>query len=345
MNNLGTWMNSGKKTGSTSKNANGGDPRTWTDTGKSVVGLLNKGFQIVNGAAISYDSLQSKFGEKLPGVISSVVPNLAVFLQWVAKPAMIGDEKAVLLPSQAKKVAIKYGPFVLTGQKYNKTANLPFYMDPKSEVLIRQLKGIPRNAAILSGRMDTVDENGKKLDIAEGVYIHHLLIADIGKTVAPFAACPGGRDQDSIGHWLSYEVVTAVGAGLIQSGNDQVGDANTYYTNKDGMKSAFLTGDDDQFLMEAEIVNYNQENTTVYLQFETEYLQDKPDGFMDASTVLFSATGCGDPGYRPKEGAKAYNYTSKPFIMDRDGIIINNRKLHHRSELYAKLTTTRWTSS
>jgi hypothetical protein len=214
------------------------------------------------------------------------------------------------------------------GQKYNRTGTLPFYMDKKSEVLVRQLKGIPQNAAILSGRMDTVAEDGSKLDVAQGIYIHHLLVADIGKTVAPFAACPGGpHTQENIPNFIAYQVVNAVGAGLIQSGNDQVGDANKYYTDQKGVKSAFMTSYDDAFLMEAEIVNYNQENTTVYLQFETEYLPEKPAGFMDASTVLFSATGCGNPGYRPAAGQKAYNYTSKPFIMDRDGIIINNREL------------------
>jgi len=198
-------------------------------------------------------------------------------------------------------------------------------MDPKSDIIIRTLQGIPSNAAILSGRLDAVMADGSKADISTGIYIHHLLVADVGKKNAPFAMCPNGHNQALFSTWISSHVVESVGAGLIQSGNDQVGAPNIYAATKGDKKAAFMTGWDDTFLMEAEIVNYNQENTTIYMIMETEFLPEKPKDYLDTSTILFSATGCGMPGYQPPKGAKQYNFTSDGFTMNNDGWIINSR--------------------
>lgn len=199
-------------------------------------------------------------------------------------------------------------------------------MDDKSDILIRTLKGIPSNAALLSGRLDTVFADGSKADIAKGVYIHHLLVADVGKTSAPFALCPGGHNQKKFVPWLSSHIIESIGAGLIQAGNDQVASPTIYASPNGPMKSAFLTGWDDTFLLEAEIVNYNPENTTIYLALETEYLPEAPEDYLDASTLIFSATGCNSPGYKPPGNNPIYNFTSDLFTMNRDGYLLNMRK-------------------
>lgn len=198
-------------------------------------------------------------------------------------------------------------------------------MDDKSDILIRTLKGIPNNAALLSGRLDTVFEDGSKADITKGIYIHHLLVADVGKTSAPFALCPGGHNQKAFVPWLSSHIIESIGAGLIQAGNDQVASPTIYASPNGPMKSAFLTGWDDTFLLEAEIVNYNPENTTIYLALETEFLPEAPDDYLDASTLIFSATGCNSPGYKPPGNNPIYNFTSDLFDMNRDGFLLNMR--------------------
>jgi hypothetical protein len=205
-------------------------------------------------------------------------------------------------------------------------------MDVKSDILVRTLKGLPNNAAILSGRLDTIFEDGSRADAKGGVYIHHLLVADVGKTSAPFALCPGGHNQKKFVPWLASHIVESIGAGLIQAGNDQVASPTIYASPKGPLKSAFLTGFDDVFLLEAEIVNYNPENTTIYLQMEAEYLPDIPSDYLDASALVFSATGCSSPGYRPPENNPKYNFTSEPFIMDRDGYILNMRKYNNQPQ-------------
>jgi len=293
--------------------------KTWGDT---IGGFLNGAYETWNSWSATYDALSTKLPAMLPDIVYAGVNNLAWYMQWVSKPVKV-DQVAPVINSGAKKVILRYGPYTLLGQKYERpkpTLN----MDPKSDILIRTLKGLPNNAAILSGRMDTVFEDGSKADVAQGVYIHHLLVADVGKTTVPFAMCPGGHNQKALSTWISSHLMDAIGAGLIQSGNDQVGGATVYSAEK-GMKSGFLTGWEDTFLLEAEIVNYNKENTTIYATLELEYLPEKPTGYLDASTVVFSATGCGNPGYRPPNAAKKYNYTSDPFVMNRNGYIINAR--------------------
>jgi hypothetical protein len=284
---------------------------------------VNSAYQLWGKASDTYDSISKEVPEKLPEYLKGAVINIAWYMQWSAKPMKFEYVKPEIDPT-AKKTVMRYGPFTLMGQKYNRTT-IPLIMDPKADMILRTLKGLPDNAAILSGRLDTVFEDGSKADISKGIYIHHLLIADVGKNTAPFAFCPGGHNQKDLVSWGASHVVESIGAGLIQSGNDQVGSLNVYATTKGEMKSAFLTGWDDTFVMEAEIVNYNQENTTVYFTMETEFLPEKPTGYLDSSTVIFSATGCAAPSYHPPPTSKQYNLTSDGFKMTNDGWVINSR--------------------
>jgi len=126
--------------------------------------------------------------------------------------------------------------------------------------------------------------------------------------------------------WAMGYFMESVGAGLVQVGNDAYGGANIFSPQNGDIKSAFLTGRDDTFGMQAEIVNYNEFNRSVFLNMELEYLEKKPEDWLDASTIVLSATGCKDPGYRPPSGAKQYNHTSEPFAITNNGYIVNARK-------------------
>jgi Stress up-regulated Nod 19 len=168
-------------------------------------------------------------------------------------------------------------------------------------------------------------------------YIHHFLIADMSKPSAPFALCPNMHKEKTWGLWTVGYVLEAVGAGLIQVGNDAAADPNLYYSPKSTLRSAFLTNKDDIFFMEAEIVNYNPTNRTVYLTLDLEYLNR--DGrhayvsgtdadlipILDASTVVLSAEGCMPPGYMPPQKERKYTHTSEKFEMTQDGWILNGR--------------------
>jgi hypothetical protein len=154
-------------------------------------------------------------------------------------------------------------------------------------------------------------------------YTHHFLIADMSKPSAPFALCPNMHNEKSIGLWAAGYVLEAVGAGLIQVGQDAVEGANIFTSQESRLRSGFLTNNDDLFLLQAEIVNYNPTNRTVFMTLELEYLEAKPMDYLDASTITISATGCNVPGYKPPPGARQYNHTSEPFEITQNGYIIN----------------------
>jgi hypothetical protein len=200
-------------------------------------------------------------------------------------------------------------------------------MDPKSSMFFRTIRGLPSNAAILASRVSLSFENGTAADYASGLYVHHVLLADISKPSAPFALCPNRGREDNVKDWLFGNLMDTIGAGLLQVGNDALGTPNVYFSNseKANFKSAFLTGKDDLFGMQAELVNYNPTNKTVFIDLEVEYLDHQPADWMDASTMVLSATGCKDPGYRPPQKELIYTHISEKVEVTNNGYIVNTR--------------------
>jgi hypothetical protein len=160
------------------------------------------------------------------------------------------------------------------------------------------------------------------------------------KPSAPFALCPHMHKEQTLGIWAAGYVLEAVGAGLIQVGNDAVGGANVFSPMKGNVRSAFLTNNDDLFVLQAEIVNYHPENRTVFLEMELEYLDQKPNDYLDASTMVLSVNGCEKPAYFVPTTQKQFNYTSENFEITQDGYIVNASTL---TAMLAQPTFTNWT--
>ena len=149
---------------------------------------------------------------------------------------------------------------------------------------------MPANAAILTAKSGLEFEDGSPALFANGVYVHHILIADLNKPTAPFALCPVSRQPGEAAwvQWAGY-ILDALGAGLIQVGNDANHDPNFFGTKGGNVKAAYMTGKDDTFLLQAEIVNYRKEPQRVFLQFDVEYLPGKVGG--EAVTAFTTTTG------------------------------------------------------
>ena len=63
-------------------------------------------------------------------------------------------------------------------------------MDLDGTSFVRTLKGMPPNAAILTAKSGLEYEDGSPAVFSNGIYVHHILIADINKPQSPFALCP-----------------------------------------------------------------------------------------------------------------------------------------------------------
>ena len=149
----------------------------------------------------------------------------------------------------------------------------------------------------------------------------------MNKPSAPFALCPNMHKETDFGLWAAGYVLEAVGAGLVQVGQDAVDGPNVFAATRGNLKSAYLTNSNDLFALQSEIVNYNPTNRTVYLELDLEYLEQKPSDYLDASTIVVSATGCAAPIYMVPKSARQFNHTSEPFEITQDGYIVNTSKL------------------
>jgi hypothetical protein len=119
------------------------------------------------------------------------------------------------------------------------------------------------------------------------VYVHHILSVDLSKQGSmPISICdyanPVVNETSVVPMMPAY--------GFIGQGEDN-GDTAIFFTTYDGSyPSGFHIGSDDKFLLQTDLVNYNNESRTVYVTFDLEYV----DGHVgaDAVTNLLSVTGC-----------------------------------------------------
>jgi len=208
------------------------------------------------------------------------------------------DNKTALLPARienlpprVRKDAIHqrlyFGPFKLPSQKGKPAPSGHGHKenegaDTDSTEIRQRITGFCHNCTVLYGKSDiyTVENPLERATIASGVYNHHLLILDPEKTsLLPWYICPGQKD---LGRSKS--------AGFMIAG---VAEAVNWFTTPDGeFKSGYYIGNKQQnFSLNAALVNYNEKESQVYVTTEVEWVPGKEAGVRDASMSLLSVTG------------------------------------------------------
>jgi hypothetical protein len=192
-------------------------------------------------------------------------------------------------------------------------------MDPNGQVLLKRVNGFCTDCTVVQGSAFIAKEDGSRVDIAEGAYLHHLLIININKSVRSFYNCAIADDPPTKGSPSSY---------FLGSGVD---DSEYYFTTPDGKyNSGYYIGKTDQFMLQAEIVNYNPKPQKWYIAADVEYTPGKGVGVEDVSVTDFNVVTCSgfiDAGYHPPKGEAQYAKTSPKFILSQDGTIL--RALGH----------------
>jgi hypothetical protein len=194
-----------------------------------------------------------------------------------------------------------------------------FQMDPNGQMLLMRIKGFCSDCTVVQGSAFVAKEDGSRVDVAEGAYLHHLLIINVNKPRRSFYNCEVGDAPPIKGVPSSY---------FLGSGVDN---SEYYFTTPDGSyNSGYYIGVADQFVMQAEIVNYNPKPQKWYIAADIEYTPGKPAGAEDVSVTDFNVVGCSgfiDAGYYAPDGAAQWNKTSPKFILSQDGTIL--RALGH----------------
>jgi hypothetical protein len=94
-----------------------------------------------------------------------------------------------------------------------------FAMDPDGFAFGKQLDGLPTDVTVLAGKADVVFENGTRADIADGVYLHHVISMLGGKSQGMWVSfCPAGALPSLPGMDLSKLIPSGLDIGKLLGG-------------------------------------------------------------------------------------------------------------------------------
>lgn len=143
----------------------------------------------------------------LAGIVNQLPPS------YIIHPLSIKPAEPKVRATATRKL-IRYGPFKLpanTGAKKAESSHShgaptstagaldvllgKTAMDPNGFTTMRILSddSMCRNCTVLSGRMDIVYDNGTKLGISQGVYLHHVVTIDLDKKTKNYVSAPACR--------------------------------------------------------------------------------------------------------------------------------------------------------
>jgi hypothetical protein len=163
-------------------------------------------------------------------------------------------------------------------------AKMPgFTMDPNGTPVNQLLDGgFCTDCTILAGQVDVVFENGTRADIANGVYLHHMVVATWGNSTGKGKAdwvnmCPQPKaaNQGFLSGLLANLDLGSfsAGGGFVGGAVDEFVD---YFTSPDGkINSGFFLPANTGAFLSGEIINYRPEPQEVYLRLELEWVPGK----------------------------------------------------------------------
>lgn len=155
--------------------------------------------------------------------------------------------------------------------------NVP--MDREGNVIMRSLKdGFCSDCTVLAVKTDLIYEDGTRVDISNGVYLHHAVSFNLAwKEMSNWLnLCPFENNLMKDVELFSYLPKT-FNIPITLFGNAAVDEFQQWFASPDGTgaESGYYISPDDYFLMQAEMINYTKEKKEVYLRFDYEYVKGK----------------------------------------------------------------------
>jgi len=182
----------------------------------------------------------------------------------------------------------------------------------------------PRDVMLIDSWSGLINETGGKAMLEDGIYNHHIVYMDVSKkTTAPWLACNGKAIPEMPGGFF-------MGAGSE--------DAVKYnFGNDPKVKAGYYIGKNDAITFGMDIVNYRNEEKTLYIVTEMEFLPGKPEGYVHAQSRIIPMGLCdGVAGFmsagnvHPAVGKTKFVLEGKNDItIMEDGHLINTSKCLH----------------
>jgi hypothetical protein len=150
--------------------------------------------------------------------------------------------------------------------------------DPNGWTLHRTFKAsdLCHNCTVLGVKADLVYENGTRVDISRGVYLHHHASLNMGRHTDVYwlNQCPNSQTtafgvnlQDYIPRLVPSVQILALAT---------VDEYTNYFTSKDGkIDSGLPVNPGDNVYMMTEVVNYAKQDHKIYIQLDVEYVERK----------------------------------------------------------------------
>jgi hypothetical protein len=121
-------------------------------------------------------------------------------------------------------------------------------MDPKGQITMGPISGFCNDCTVIYGAAYIADADGARVDLAQGAYLHHLLLLNPGKKIGSYYTCSVNN-----GPPINQPVPSSY---FLGSGVDQ---SEYFFTTPDGKyESGYYVGPNDSFMMQSEVVNYSK---------------------------------------------------------------------------------------
>jgi hypothetical protein len=179
-------------------------------------------------------------------------------------------------------------------------------LDKNSDIFSAMITPVCNDCMILAAQADMVFLNGTKADIGSGVYGHHIMTTDIGRSMirAPVSTtCNGISSSFGGGSKKKRQLGSMFGfpaSPLIAKGGEAF--RQIFAALNSTVKSGFYIAKNDAMFMSAEIVNYDPVPKELYLSLDVEYIPGRPSGYLDVGLGGISVQGCAGGLGRSGEG-------------------------------------------
>jgi hypothetical protein len=218
-------------------------------------------------------------------------------------------------------------------------------MDPSGTAYIYTASSeFPRNITIIENHTSIAYQNGTRANAGTGVYQHHLFFADVSKrkidplvcknwqmprfsnpfslnSGAPISVFAGSAEDDST---LSFVPGTSKSATKTKA---------ILADKMDELRSGYYVARGDNILMSADVVNYRTYPQSIYIVVEVEYIEGKPQNFVDTHIATINVGMCnGTSGLiNAPQGIDQWTVSSKE-LMAYKPIRLMNLKGHLHGE-------------
>jgi len=175
------------------------------------------------------------------------------------------------------------------------------------------------DVTVLSTKSYVADENLKRVDIADGLYNHHNVFLDMTRKPPTLLGCSGKPASTS-----------QMGVTVLMGGATE--DTANIYTSLDGKyNSGYYIGKNQRMVNWVDVVNYSNQERTVYTISELEYVPGKVKNVKTTHNVVIPVDLCNQKSVadNPKipEGKTKFALTGGDIDVLKDGHLVQACKL------------------